>query len=244
MARLTARWMAAGFVHGVLNTDNMSITGESFDYGPYRFLPRNDPNFTAAYFDQSGLYAFGRQPEAVFWNLQQLAGCLSLVTGSDPLVEALNGFGAAYRRELIAAMLARLGLKARGEEADAALVQATFKAIAAGSEPLRWEPFFFDWFCKDEERALRGRRADLYAAEGFAELRELLDAYEAERPGRLGHPYFSREEPEELLYDEIEAIWAAIAERDDWAPLNNKLAAIDATRRAWGLPSQQSFAGT
>ena len=66
--------MAAGFVHGVLNTDNMNITGESFDYGPYRFLPRNDPNFTAAYFDQTGLYAFGRQPEAVFWNLQQLAG--------------------------------------------------------------------------------------------------------------------------------------------------------------------------
>ena len=50
-ARLTARWMTAGFVHGVLNTDNMNITGESFDYGPYRFLPRNDPNFTAAYFD-------------------------------------------------------------------------------------------------------------------------------------------------------------------------------------------------
>ena len=47
-ARLVARWMAAGFVHGVLNTDNMNITGESFDYGPYRFLPRNDPNFTAA----------------------------------------------------------------------------------------------------------------------------------------------------------------------------------------------------
>ena len=53
----SARWMAAGFVHGVLNTDNMNITGESFDYGPYRFLPRNDPNFTAAYFDETGLYA-------------------------------------------------------------------------------------------------------------------------------------------------------------------------------------------
>ena len=78
-ARLVARWMAAGFVHGVLNTDNMNITGESFDYGPYRFLPRNDPNFTAAYFDETGLYAFGRQPEAVFWNLRQLAGCLTLV---------------------------------------------------------------------------------------------------------------------------------------------------------------------
>src|SRR6202044_690098 len=73
-ARLAARWMAAGFVHGVLNTDNMNITGESFDYGPYRFLPRNDPNFVAAYFDETGLYAFGRQPETMLWNLQQLAG--------------------------------------------------------------------------------------------------------------------------------------------------------------------------
>jgi uncharacterized protein YdiU (UPF0061 family) len=96
-ARLAASWMAAGFVHGVLNTDNMNLTGESFDYGPYRFLPRNDPNFVAAYFDSAGLYSFGRQPEAVFWNLQQLAGALSLVTGSDPLVAALNGFGPGRR---------------------------------------------------------------------------------------------------------------------------------------------------
>ena len=65
-ARLASRWMAAGFVHGVLNTDNMVVTGESFDYGPWRFLPRNDPNFTAAYFDQTGLYSFGRQPETAF----------------------------------------------------------------------------------------------------------------------------------------------------------------------------------
>src|SRR5258707_3647092 len=110
--------MAAGFVHGVLNTDNMNVTGESFDYGPYRFLPHNDPNFTAAYFDHAGLYSFGRQPEAVFWNLQQLAGALSLVAETERLVEALNGFGAAYRSELTAAMLARLGVKSRGPEAD------------------------------------------------------------------------------------------------------------------------------
>lgn len=241
-ARLTARWMAAGFVHGVLNTDNMSLTGESFDYGPYRFLPRNDPNFTAAYFDHAGLYAFGRQPEAVFWNLQQLAGCFSLVTGSDPLIEALNGFGAAYRRELIAAMLDRLGLKPAGEATDAAMVQAMFKAIAAGSEPLRWEPFFFDWFCKDEDRALAGPRGALYGEAGFAEFRRLLADYEADRPGRLGHPYFARPEPEELLYDEIESIWARIAAADDWSAFEAKLASIDAARRAWGLPSQRSYA--
>src|SRR5207302_5036857 len=125
--------------------------------------------------------SFGRQPETVFWNLQQLAGCLSLVSGSEPLIEALNGFGAAYRGELIAAMLDRLGLKPQGEAADSDFVQAVFRAIAAGSEPLRWEPFFFDWFCKDEARALAGPRGWLYESEGFAEFRRLLAAYEPDR---------------------------------------------------------------
>jgi uncharacterized protein YdiU (UPF0061 family) len=238
-ARLTARWMAAGFVHGVLNTDNMSITGESFDYGPYRFLPRSDPTFTAAYFDQSGLYAFGRQPEAAFWNLQQLAGCLTLVAGSDPLVEALNRFGPAYRRELVAAMLERLALQPSGdEEADVAFVQSVFAAIGAGGERLRWEPFFFDWFAGDAARAHRGLRGELYAEEGFAEFRTRIGGYRPVRPERLDDPYFARLDPEELLYDEIEAIWAPIAEADDWSAFHGKLQAIEAARRAWGLPEQ------
>jgi uncharacterized protein YdiU (UPF0061 family) len=234
-ARLTASWMAAGFVHGVLNTDNMNITGESFDYGPYRFLPHSDPNFTAAYFDHQGLYSFGRQPEAVFWNLQQLAGCLSLVTETDPLVEALNGFGPTYRRELMAAMLRRLGLKRRDEEADGALVQAMFGAMAEGGERLRWEPFFFDWFCGREDRALAGPRADLYAEEPYAEFRERLADFEPERPERLAHPYFAAPEPEELLYDQIEALWAFIAESDDWSAFREKLSRIEVARQAWGF---------
>jgi len=234
-ARLTARWMAAGFVHGVLNTDNMNITGESFDYGPYRFLPHSDPNFTAAYFDHSGLYSFGRQPETVFWNLQQLAGCLSLVSESDPLVEALNRFGPAYRRELMAAMLARLGVTPRGDEEDANLVQSAFRALAEGGPRLRWEPFFFDWFCGGEDRALAGPRAELYAEAPFAEFRQRLAAYPADRPERLAHPYFAQPEPEELLYDEIEALWAAIADADDWTPFQTKLARTETARVAWGL---------
>jgi uncharacterized protein YdiU (UPF0061 family) len=238
MGRLTARWMAAGFVHGVLNTDNMNLTGESFDYGPYRFLPRSDPAFTAAYFDHSGLYAFGRQPETVFWNLQQLAGCLSLVTANEPLVEALNGFGLAYQRALAAAMLERLGLKPRGEEADAAFAQAAFRALAEGGEALRWEPFFFDWFCKDDARALAGPRAGLYSGEAFVAFRALLAEYEADRPERLGDAYFARIEPEELLYDEIEAIWAPITEADDWSAFEAKLQAIERARLAWGLAPQ------
>jgi serine/tyrosine/threonine adenylyltransferase len=237
-ARLAARWMAAGFVHGVLNTDNMNLTGESFDYGPYRFLPRSDPNFTAAYFDHSGLYAFGRQPGAVFWNLQQLAGCLSLIAKSDPLVAALNAFGMAYQREITAAMLERLGLQPRGEEADVALVQSAFGALAEAGEGVRWEPFFFDWFCTDEGRALSGARAGLYEGEAAREFRRLLAPYQADRPERLADPYFDRPEPEELLYDEIEAIWAPIMNRDDWSAFEAKLGRIEAARLAWGLTPQ------
>ena len=236
-ARLTARWMTAGFVHGVLNTDNMNMTGESFDYGPYRFLPKNDPNFVAAYFDHQGLYSFGRQPEAVFWNLRQLAGTLLLISPQEPLVEALNGFSDAYRAALIVAMLNRLGVRAIDPEADNALVAAAFRALAEGGEALRWEPFFFDWFCgtASEARAMNGARAAHYGGEAFLEFRALLGAYRPDRPDRLSNPYFASPEPQDLLYDEIESLWAAIAAHDDWAPLAAKLAAIETARTAWGL---------
>ena len=236
-ADLVGRWMAEGFVHGVLNTDNMNLTGESFDYGPYRFLPRNDPNFTAAYFDENGLYAFGRQPEAVFWNLRQLAGALTLVTDADALVAALNGFSAAYRTALSSAMLRRLGLAPHGFDADVDLVNAAFRALAEGGPELRWEPFFFDWFggLASEARALGGPRAALYGGEAFAEFRAQLAPYRTDRPDRLAAAYFAGAEPEELLYDEIEALWAAIAERDDWAPFEAKLARIEAARQGWAL---------
>jgi uncharacterized protein YdiU (UPF0061 family) len=236
-AELVGRWMAAGFVHGVLNTDNMSLTGESFDYGPYRFLPRNDPNFVAAYFDEMGLYAFGRQPEAVFWNLRQLAGALSLVTPAEPLVEVLNTFSAAYRAGLAAAMIRRLGLLPRGFDEDVDLVNAAFRALAEGGAELRWEPFFFDWFGgpASKDRALGGPRAGLYGGEAFADFQARLAAYEPDRPERLASPYFAQAEPEELLYDEIERIWAAIAEHDDWAPFEAKLARIETARQAWDL---------
>ena len=233
-ARLAARWMAAGFVHGVLNTDNMNITGESFDYGPYRFLPHNDPNFVAAYFDQTGLYSFGRQPEAVFWNLQQLAGTLLQVTEKEPLVETLGAFSRTYRRELMAAMTDRLGVKPRGEDADTELVNAAFLALAEGGPAVRWEPFFFDWFGGGASagRALKGPRASAYDGEAAKAFRALLEPYEADRAERLSHPYFGGAEPQELLYDEIEAIWAAIAEHDDWSAFDAKVAASGQAREA------------
>ena len=233
-AHMLARWMTAGFVHGVLNTDNMNINGESFDYGPYRFLPKNDPNFTAAYFDQSGLYAFGRQPEAVFWNLQQLAACFALVADGSEIAAALSDFGETYRRELAAAMLDRLGVLSAGEEADVTLAGAAFRALAEGGEALGWEPFFFDWFAgqASEARAMNGPRAEVYRTEAFADFRARLAEHTPDRPERLTASIFAKDQPETLLYDEIETIWAAIADHDDWSPFTAKLKRLDAVRAA------------
>lgn len=240
-ARLTAKWISAGFVHGVLNTDNLNVTGESFDYGPWRFLPHYEPGFTAAYFDNSGLYAFARQPEAVFWNLTQLAGCLKLIADSEPqvaaLTEALNGFGPAYIRHLRAAFLNRLGVKSLGEAADQRLLDATLALLRDKGEALRWEPLFFDWFggFSSGARALGGTRAKTYQGEAFDAFRFALLEHEPDRPERLEHPMFAAAEPEELLIDEVEALWSAIEQGDDWAPLHAKLTRLDAARSAWAL---------
>ena len=231
-ARLTARWMAAGFVHGVLNTDNMVVTGESFDYGPWRFLPWSDPSFTAAYFDQTGLYAFGRQPATAFWNLEQLGGCLAMISPTAALIPALESFGLIYRRELGAAIVERLGLKPQDEAADSALAQAVFAALSAGSAALRWEPLFHDWYggVVSERRALEGPRGGLYADPVFIGLRRMLEAYEPAHPERLNSPLLTAAEPEEMLIDEVEALWDAIATRDDWTPLRAKLDSLEAIR--------------
>ena len=220
MARLAAQWMAAGFVHGVLNTDNVTVMGESFDYGPYRFLPEFEPGFTAAYFDHSGLYAYARQPEAVFWNCRALGAALSLVTAEEAaLVAALRGFEDAYQAALCEALFARLGITP-GEDAQADLefVRATFSVLERTKHP--FEPFFHRWF--------GGRARDTEPLDGEAEWAARLRDYTPDRPERLS----AFTQPCDLLYDEIEAIWAAIDERDDWQPLVEKLDQIDLLRLA------------
>ena len=236
-AVLTARWIAAGFVHGVLNTDNLNVTGESFDYGPWRFLPRYEPGFTAAYFDQTGLYAFARQPEAVFWNLTQLASCLALVGEAPALADALNGFGPAYIRALRAAFLMRFGVLSLGEAADQRLVDCALALLREGGETLRWEPLFFDWFggFASAARALSGPRARAYQGEAFDAFRFALMEHEPDRIERLEHPVFAAAEPEEMLIDEVEAIWAAIDRDDDWNPFHAKLARLRAAEAAYGF---------
>ncbi len=90
-ATLIAQWQAVGFAHGVMNTDNMSILGETFDYGPYGFMETYDPGFICNHSDHQGRYAFEQQPQIGFWNLQALAHSLS------PLIDATE-LGAELRR--------------------------------------------------------------------------------------------------------------------------------------------------
>ena len=112
-ARLAASYIAAGFVHGVLNSDNINVTGESFDYGPWRFTPFWNGAFTAAYFDHAGLYAFARQPEAIHWDLVQLALSLKPISSAEALTPVLETFPDRFRQALRDAVFARLGRDCR-----------------------------------------------------------------------------------------------------------------------------------
>jgi uncharacterized protein YdiU (UPF0061 family) len=215
--------MAAGFVHGVLNTDNINITGESFDYGPWRFLPEFDPGFTAAYFDHNGLYAFGRQPDTLLWNLVRLAECLLPFAQKAALEQVLGGFASAFQRALPRQVLWRLGLASRGDEADAALTAAIWTYLQASRVP--FEQFFFD---------LRSGRDDTYRTEDFAPVRAALSAYAPSADAQREHPYFARPAPCTMLVDEVERIWAPIAERDDWSVFTAKLADIAVMAEAYG----------
>lgn len=213
-ATLAASYLAAGFVHGVLNSDNINVTGESFDYGPWRFTPEWEPDFTAAYFDHYGLYAFGRQPEAIHWDLAQLAGCLSLVTDSPRLSDLLSGWSDRFENKLVAAMLGRLGVKSACAADDRRLVAALVRALARRQSTI--DRVFFDW---------RGGHDPGSERYPFAEFRELAGLLEG-RASVQSHPYWSGPAPCSMHIDEVEAIWSAIAERDDWQPLNDKVTAV------------------
>lgn len=206
LADLAASYMVAGFVHGVLNTDNMNITGESFDYGPWRFLPRWEPGFTAAYFDHAGLYAFARQPEAIHWNCAQLAIALRPLAEAKPLIAAVERYGTLYEAAMARRWCLRLGLEPKGDHTDRELISLSEAALQASQSPP--DLFFFRH---------RGGRA----AQGA--LGELMGQY---RPLASDHPYWSDEGPEMMVIDEVERVWAAIDRDDDWEPLQQKVAAV------------------
>lgn len=120
-AKMIAHWQAIGFAHGVMNTDNMSILGDSFDFGPFAFLDTFQEDFICNHSDPEGRYAFGQQPGIGLWNLQRLAQALTPVLASDELIAALNHYQEALVQPYLQLMRAKLGLslpRDRTEETD------------------------------------------------------------------------------------------------------------------------------
>lgn len=136
-ARLVARWMSIGFIHGVMNTDNTAISGETIDYGPCAFLDAYHPQQVFSSIDTGGRYAFGNQPLIAHWNLARLAETLIGLVGPDEqqaiaeLTAELDRFPAVYEAEWLSLMRAKLGLSG-AEAGDEALVRDLHSAMARG----------------------------------------------------------------------------------------------------------------
>lgn len=138
-AALVAQWMLVGFVHGVMNTDNMTISGETIDYGPCAFLDAYDPATVFNSIDHQGRYAYGNQPAVAGWNLARFAETLLPLLADDPdravalAQESLNGFGRAYQAAWSAGMRAKLGLPERiGEDVVAPLAEQVLDLLQHG----------------------------------------------------------------------------------------------------------------
>ena len=211
IAQTAGQWLAAGFVHGVLNTDNFNITGESFDYGPWRFLPVFDPNLTAAYFDRDGRYAYGRQADAALWAVCRLADCFIRFCDKEALETVLKAFFQQMEASLAANIAMRLGVAMPDDPADAAsLCRALFTAA-------RTSGYGFDQIFHDLHGGV-SRRGN-YSGPIWDELTGILGGISSNR----SDPFFDREAAVSMTIDEVEAIWDKIADDDDWQALDAKI---------------------
>lgn len=129
-ATLMVHWMRVGFVHGVMNTDNMSILGLTIDYGPYGWLENYDPNWTPNTTDAEGRrYRFGQQPQIALWNLVQLANAIyPLINAVPPLEAAIELYKSSYETAWLDMMRAKLGLE-QAREGDAQLMQQLLESF-------------------------------------------------------------------------------------------------------------------
>ncbi len=243
VAELAAQWMAAGFCHAVLNTDNMAITGESFDYGPYAFIPTYDPKFTAAYFDYFGRYCYSNQPAICRWNLAMLQEPLRRVISQADLDAGLAPFEMHFAQHYRQRMLNKLGLdldnglagdrSARPSSSDfisefaSELIQTTLKILQVSQ--VGYANFFSELtrqfnstWREDANNILSSVEITdddlkaLWQRWKILYFNLLLNLPESEMnaiPARL-----QRWNPANtLLRSEIEAAWKPIDEEDDWS---------------------------
>ncbi|MBW4464727.1 MAG: YdiU family protein [Pegethrix bostrychoides GSE-TBD4-15B] len=242
VAELAAQWMTAGFCHAVINTDNMSITGESFDYGPFAFITTLDPQFTAAYFDYGGRYCYANQPAACFWNLQKLQAPLKALLDPFAMDQALDVFEEHYQRFYRQQMLRKLGFEVDSEISSKA---SGAQISAEVADELLKRTLQFLWNSKisyhDFFKALRlqfeagWREAVRFSFEppssetlnpesltSFEPWREfyqqvLASLPESELP-TVAQKLRQHNPLTVIIRPEIEAVWEPIAQQDDWLP--------------------------
>ena len=216
-AKLAAQLMMTGYVHAVLNTDNMNINGEVFDFGPYRFMPHFNPHFTAAYFDHEGLYSYARQPESFLWGLQRLAESLQF---ADPDLEIQfidQLFEKSFLKEQHRFFFQRLNLEPINETQDLELIQTFFQTLALNH--VQFEKTFFDFQSGTTRKAwIKSSQANLYPPK----LIQLISNYQTQNPDLI----LKKPKPETLYIHEIEALWQSIYLKNDWSFLDQKIKSI------------------
>ena len=126
--QLIAHWQAIGFAHGVMNTDNMSVIGDTFDYGPFAFLDDFQAGFISNHSDHNGRYAFNQQPLIGFWNSQCLARAFTAILPEDNIRRALSQYETAYNTAFLGNMRRKLGVTTEQED-DLALVMDLFRLL-------------------------------------------------------------------------------------------------------------------
>lgn len=237
VAELTAQWMSAGFCHAVLNTDNMSITGESFDYGPYAFINQYDPQFTAAYFDYGGRYSYSNQPGICHLNLEMLQTPLSAVIPFADMEAGLAQFAERYYDTYRQRMLHKLGFTQLPDAEANELLRLTIQFLQISQ--VGYHPFFrelkqqfaehwrdegvlvlaiADHDLNDEQKACFGQWQQFY--------QQMLLSLPAEAMSEVAQRLQQHNPTTVPVRPEIERVWEAIAQEDNWQPFYDLLAKI------------------
>ncbi|HAC63603.1 MAG TPA: YdiU family protein, partial [Cyanothece sp. UBA12306] len=226
VAQLVAQWMAAGFCHGVLNTDNMSITGESFDYGPYAFIPSYDPKFTAAYFDYGGRYSYGNQPFICRLNLEMLQLPLMTVIFPPKLEAALAKFDEYYQDYYSRLMLKRLGINNISFPEVSDLLLKTLEILQeskisyGGFFATLSQEFNYGWR-EDSSTILENQNLPPGDWNNWRVIyHKILNQLPSDKMDQVRKTLQESNPQTFLIRDNIEKVWEAIVSQDDWQPFD------------------------
>ncbi len=182
-ATTIAAWQAVGFAHGVLNTDNMSLLGDTLDYGPFGFLDSYQPGFICNHSDSGGRYAFNKQPMIGLWNLNALANAFLSLLPSELLVEQLGSYQQQFEAAYRARMTAKLGLPAAADAQQLdAVLQPLLALLAEGGAD--YTRFFrrLALFGSDQEPALAAEVGEPWQQQAWQQWRSSYTAALTEQP--------------------------------------------------------------